>query len=102
MRDVNIRIIKKEENAIRIRRLRNKYRTIAKDLYRENKQFKIAIVIMQQSHEKKLMNFDAKEHYMKVYSRYNNAFFYQSLKKKKSILHICYKNKCYENRYQYQ
>ena len=67
---------------MRIRRLRNKYRTIAKDLYRENKQFKVAIVIMQQSHEKKLMDFDAKEHYMKVYSRYNNAFFINLLKKK--------------------
>ena len=34
-----------------------------KDLYRENKQLKI---IAATSHEKELVNFDAKKHYIKV------------------------------------
>ena len=41
------------------------------------------------------MNFDAKKHYIKIYSRYDNALLFNLLKKK-SILYIYYKNKCYE------
>ena len=46
------------------------------------------------------MNFNAKKYYIKIRSRYNNAFLFNLLKKK-STLYICYKNKFYkyENRY---
>ena len=77
MRNVNIRVVKKEENVARIRRLRDKYRIIMKNLYRENKQFKIIITT---SHEEKLINFDAKKHYIKVRLRYNNVFLINLLK----------------------
>ena len=62
---------------MRIRRLRNKYRIIAKNLYRENEQFKTAVTTL---YEKKLINFDVKEYYIKVRLHYNNVFFINLLK----------------------
>ena len=38
-------------------------------------------MIMQQSYKKKLINFDAKKHYIKVRSRYDNASLINLLKK---------------------
>ena len=58
--------------------MRDKYRIIVENLYRENKQFKVVAMTL---YKEKLINFDAKKYHVKVRSRYNSAFLINLLKR---------------------
>lgn len=72
LRDANARATKEEEDAARIRRLRDRYRSMAEDLYRENEQLKAA-TIGKSREEEELIDSDAEEHRDKVRSRHGSA-----------------------------
>lgn len=75
LKNTTTRVTDEEEKVIRIRRLQNKYRTTAEDLYRENKRLKVATaaVAIRPREENEVIDSDADEHHEEVRSRHDTA-----------------------------
>lgn len=73
LRKTNFRAAKKEKDATKIRRLRDKYRETTKDLYRENEQLKTMIATSTQLRNDEDKNSDAEIHHETVRSRHENV-----------------------------